>query len=293
MSMISTANYEARKYGVRSAMPGFIARKLCPQLIFVPHSTGKYKQAAEQTRVIFADYDPNFTAGSLDEAYLDITKCVASVLSQTKNAPSAGSISCALPSAADSTSNCDAGSIRPAAILALSTPDQIADAAAKVTNELRGRVYALTGLTCSAGVASTRMLAKVGSDINKPNGQHVLKPDFHEIISFSRALRTRQVPGVGKVTEHILAEGLGVTTVGELWAVRHKLPLLMSAKQTHFLLSACVAATDNNRENAENSPATPYSFGHAEDAGGSSSGRKSISQVSECVSVWMDSLSEA
>ncbi|KAK5772436.1 hypothetical protein PVK06_048725 [Gossypium arboreum] len=60
MSMISIANYEARKFGVRAAMTGFIALKLCPDLIFIP--------------TVFWDYDPNFMAASLDEAYLDITK---------------------------------------------------------------------------------------------------------------------------------------------------------------------------------------------------------------------------
>ena len=70
ISMISTANYEARKFGVRSAMPGFIARRLCPHLIFVPSDFAKYKHCAEVTREVFRQYDPHFDAGSLDEAYL-------------------------------------------------------------------------------------------------------------------------------------------------------------------------------------------------------------------------------
>ena len=73
MSMISTANYVARQYGVRSAMPGFIGKKLCPQLIFLPHNFDKYAEAARRTREIFAEYDPQFEAGSLDEAYLDMS----------------------------------------------------------------------------------------------------------------------------------------------------------------------------------------------------------------------------
>ncbi|ESW29201.1 hypothetical protein PHAVU_002G051600 [Phaseolus vulgaris] len=74
MSMISTANYEARKFGVRAAMPGFIARKLCPELIFVPIDFKKYTYYSDLTRKVFRIYDPNFIAGSLDEAYLDITE---------------------------------------------------------------------------------------------------------------------------------------------------------------------------------------------------------------------------
>lgn len=64
---------QARKYGVRSAMPGFIARKLCPHLVFVKTDFTKYTAASEETRAIFRCYDPVFEAGSLDEAYLDVT----------------------------------------------------------------------------------------------------------------------------------------------------------------------------------------------------------------------------
>ncbi|KAG8496841.1 hypothetical protein CXB51_008120 [Gossypium anomalum] len=95
------ANYEARKFGVRAAMTGFIALKLCPDLIFVP--------------TVFWNYDPNFMAASLDEAYLDITKV------------------------------CEKRSIT----------------GAEIAEELRSRVYEETGLTCSAGVAPNRLLAKV------------------------------------------------------------------------------------------------------------------------------------
>ena len=67
MTMISTSNYMARKFGVRSAMPGFVAMKLCPQLILVPHHFDRYREAAGKCRDIFAKFDPNFTTGSLDE----------------------------------------------------------------------------------------------------------------------------------------------------------------------------------------------------------------------------------
>ncbi|CAI0425168.1 unnamed protein product [Linum tenue] len=73
-SMIATANYEARKFGVRAAMPGFIARRLCPELIFVPPDFKKYTHYSELTRKVYQKYDPHFVAASLDEAYLDITE---------------------------------------------------------------------------------------------------------------------------------------------------------------------------------------------------------------------------
>ena len=72
-SMLSTSNYEARKYGVRAAMPGFIAKKLCPQLKIIPLNMNKYKEASRLVQEIFSQYDPNFCPMSLDEAYLNLT----------------------------------------------------------------------------------------------------------------------------------------------------------------------------------------------------------------------------
>uniref|UniRef100_A0A2K6GTP6 DNA polymerase kappa n=1 Tax=Propithecus coquereli TaxID=379532 RepID=A0A2K6GTP6_PROCO len=74
VSMLSTSNYHARRFGVRAAMPGFIARRLCPQLIIVPPNFDKYRAVSKEVKEILADYDPNFMAMSLDEAYLNITK---------------------------------------------------------------------------------------------------------------------------------------------------------------------------------------------------------------------------
>lgn len=72
-SMLSTSNYLARKFGVRAGMPGFIARKLCPQLVIVPANYEKYGRISKEIHEIFKLYDPNFSSVSLDEAYLDIT----------------------------------------------------------------------------------------------------------------------------------------------------------------------------------------------------------------------------
>lgn len=71
--MICTANYEARKYGVRAAMPGFIGRRLCPQLLFAKPDFSKYTKAAEGVRAVLRLFDPDFECASLDEAYLDVT----------------------------------------------------------------------------------------------------------------------------------------------------------------------------------------------------------------------------
>ena len=69
----STSNYHARKFGVRAGMPGFIGRKLCPDLVLVKPDFVKYRRDAEKIRSVFREYDPNFSPMSLDEAYLDLT----------------------------------------------------------------------------------------------------------------------------------------------------------------------------------------------------------------------------
>lgn len=71
--MITTANYVARKYGVRSAMPGFLAMKLCPELLLIPCNYGKYKQVSDTMRDIVSEYDPQFSSMGLDEVNMDVT----------------------------------------------------------------------------------------------------------------------------------------------------------------------------------------------------------------------------
>ena len=73
LSMLATANYAARRYGVRSAMPGFIAKQLCPSLVIVPPNFHKYKEAGAVIRRVLEKYDPTLSSHSLDEASLDVT----------------------------------------------------------------------------------------------------------------------------------------------------------------------------------------------------------------------------
>ena len=181
MSMICTSNYHARQYGVRSAMPGFIAVKLCPQLHFIPTDFVKYKAVAAVFRAIFAQYDPTFESTSLDEAYLDITAHLAA--KQARHP--------------------------------IDQPWDRDTEAAAVAAEIRQRVFDATQLTCSAGIACNRMLAKIATDVNKPNGQHLVPSDLPAILSFISPLQVRQVPGIGKVLERTL-HAIGVQTVGQM-----------------------------------------------------------------------------
>ncbi|XP_044481514.1 DNA polymerase kappa-like isoform X1 [Mangifera indica] len=191
MSMISTANYEGRRFGVRAAMPGFIARKLCPELIFVPTDFKKYTYYSDLTRKVFHNYDPNFMVTSLDEAYLDITEV------------------------------CRERGI----------------SSAEIAEELRARVYKETGLTCSAGVAPNRLLAKVCSDINKPNGQFVLPNDRMAVMTFISSLPIRKIGGIGKVTEHILRDVFGINTCEEMLGKGSFICVLFSNSTADFFLS--------------------------------------------------------
>lgn len=75
----------------------------------------------------------------------------------------------------------------------------------KVVQEIRQRIFEATKLTCSSGIACNKMLAKIGTDMNKPNGQYYLKPDLEEIKNFTDNLHVRKIPGIGRMTELVLS----------------------------------------------------------------------------------------
>ncbi|YCO04410.1 DNA polymerase IV [Vibrio sp. VNB-15] len=149
--VISTCNYEARKFGVRSAMPTARALQLCPNLLVVPGRMHVYKQVSQQIRAIFERYTSLIEPLSLDEAYLDVTDSTVCRGSATLIAES-------------------------------------------IRNDIRNEL----GITGSAGIAPIKFLAKVASDMNKPNGQFVIPPDkVQEVVD---KLPLEKIPGVGKVS---------------------------------------------------------------------------------------------
>ena len=149
--VVSAASYEARKFGVRSAMSGAIARKKCPHLIFVKPRFERYKEISKKIRNIFYDYTDLVEPLSLDEAYLDVTN-------NKKGNPSASLIA----------------------------------------KEIRKRIFDEVHLNASAGISSSKFIAKIASDINKPNGQKTIPPE--EIITFLEELPIKKFFGIGKVT---------------------------------------------------------------------------------------------
>lgn len=160
--VVSAASYEARKFGVRSALSGALAKKYCPELIFVKPRFDRYKEISQKIRKIFYDYTDLVEPLSLDEAYLDVTQ-------NKKGNPSASLIA----------------------------------------QEIRLRILNEVGLSASAGISVNKFIAKVASDVNKPNGQKTVPPD--EVISFLEALPIRKFYGVGKVTTEKMYQ-LGIFT---------------------------------------------------------------------------------
>ena len=161
--VLTTCNYEARKFGVRSAMPTFMALQRCPNLIILPTRFDVYRKESASIREILHRFTPLVEPLSLDEAYLDVT---------------------AHPGAP-----------------------------APLAQVIRGLIFRKTKLTASAGIGPNKLVAKIASDLKKPNGQVEVKPE--EVPEFMRKLPVRKLWGIGDVTEQKL-ERLGISTCGEM-----------------------------------------------------------------------------
>lgn len=212
MGMLSTSNYLARAFGVRSAMPGFIGKELCPDLVLVKPNFTKYKEASKQAHSVFREYDPNVQSYSLDEASLDLTEYLTNLMRRTSN-PGENDPPYAVDDCAAAEQE---GSTLDVSDLGL------AELAMRVTNEIRRRVTERTsGLTCSAGIGPNRPLAKIGADMNKPDGTFSLLPASRtSILHFVRNLPVRKVSGIGKVSERLL-QVVDVKTCGDLFNQRY------------------------------------------------------------------------
>jgi DNA polymerase IV len=164
--VVAAASYEARKYGIRSAMPASRAVKLCPHAVFLKPRFDVYREVSHRIREIFFEYTDLVEPLSLDEAYLDVTE-------NHKQNPSA----------------------------------------TLIAKEIRKRIRESTGLTASAGVASNKFLAKIASDLDKPDGLSVITPD--EAQEFIEKLKIGKFYGVGKATQEKM-EKLGIKTGADL-----------------------------------------------------------------------------
>uniref|UniRef100_A0AAY4BH91 DNA polymerase kappa n=1 Tax=Denticeps clupeoides TaxID=299321 RepID=A0AAY4BH91_9TELE len=269
MSMLSTSNYHARRFGVRAAMPGFIAKKLCPNLVIVPLNFDKYKAVSSQVREVFSDYDQNFLPMSLDEAYLDIT----AHLEMRRNWPECQRSYrvCAetlLPEAGEKEESLSPVLFdeSPGTTSSFQDPpgrvEVFGTTAEEAVREMRFRIEHKTSLTASAGIAPNMMLAKVCSDKNKPNGQYRIPPERREVMDFILDLPVRKVPGIGKVTEKMLA-ALGINCCSQLGQKMALLSLLFSETSWHHFLqiSLGLGSTHIVRNSERKSMSTERTFG--------------------------------
>lgn len=164
--VISTCSYEARAFGVRSAMATAHALKLCPQLILCRHSSAKYREAAEIVHGIFHRYTPLVESLGMDEAYLDVTDA-----------------------------------------------DLPYGSATLLAQRIRADILAETKLSASAGIATNKLLAKLASEKNKPNGQFTVDP--RNVARFMTPLPLSKIHGIGKVTAARLKED-NLLTCGDI-----------------------------------------------------------------------------
>ncbi|MGD1969868.1 MAG: DNA polymerase IV [Desulfobacterales bacterium] len=164
--VVSAASYEARRYGVHSAMPIFKAKQKCPHGVFVPPRMGRYKEVSKKVMALLKEFSPLVEPVSIDEAYMDITGCRR----------------------------------------LFGEPQEIAR---EIKEKIRDRVQ----LTCSVGVAPNKFLAKIASDLEKPDGLTVILPD--QVSQFVESLAIQKVPGVGKKMVRQL-ELLGIRTLGDV-----------------------------------------------------------------------------
>ena len=167
--VVSAASYEARRFGVRSAMPIRRAARLCPDGVFRPVDMPKYRAVSAEIMEILGDFSPLVEPLSVDEAFVDL----------------AGTTS-------------------------------IFGAPLDAVRRLKERIRAETGLTASAGLASNKFVAKVASDLEKPDGLVSVTPG-HE-ATFLAPLTVDRLWGVGRVMAHALAT-LGIRTIGQLQRV--------------------------------------------------------------------------
>ncbi len=164
--VVSAASYEARTFGVRSAMPSATARRLCPHGVFLKGRMGRYKEVSGQVMAVLHGLLPLVEQTSVDEAYVDATGT-----------------------------------------------ERLYGPAIDLAMRLKREIRKATRLTCSVGIAPNKFLAKIASDLNKPDGVHEIRPE--DVTAFLRGLPVNKIPGVGPSCMAVLGR-LGVKTAADV-----------------------------------------------------------------------------
>ncbi len=162
----SAASYEARAFGVHSAMPLFQARRLCPNGVFLPVRMERYVEISRVVMKCLGEFSPLVEQVSVDEAFVDLT---------------------------------GTGNL-------FGDPERAA-------RSMKARIVERTSLTCSVGVSVSKLVAKIASDMNKPDGLTIVPPS--EMRRFLDALPVKKVPGIGGKSAEELAK-LGISRVGDI-----------------------------------------------------------------------------
>jgi DNA polymerase-4 len=183
--VVAAASYEARKYGIRSAMPIFQARQRCRELVIVPPRRSRYAELSRRIMEDLREFSPLVEPVSIDEAFVDITGCRR----------------------------------------LYGNPLQTA-------RRIKDRIQSRTGLTCSVGVAPNKFLAKIASDLEKPDGLTVIAPE--QVTAFIAALPVEKVPGVGRCACETL-RSLGIQTLGQIREIPEDLLVGKMGKFAHRL----------------------------------------------------------
>lgn len=165
-AVVAAASYEARRFGIRSAMPMFRARRLCPDLVIVDLRMDHYRAVSQLIRTILEGHTALIEPLALDECYLDVSHATRTVTE-----------------------------------------------AGQLAQTMKDEIRRETGLTASAGIAPNKFVAKIASDLRKPDGLVVVQPD--EMVGFLAPLPVSRMWGVGRVTERKL-HAAGIRTIGDL-----------------------------------------------------------------------------
>lgn len=169
--VVAACSYEARQFGIHSAMPSSRAYRLCPEAVFVKPRFEAYREASRKINNVFKIYTPLIEPLSLDEAYLDVSRCT-----------------------------------------------QHKGSATLIAKSIKAEIKERLNLVASAGISYNKFLAKIASDMDKPDGLYVIRPE--QAIDFIRALPIRKFYGVGKVTEakmhkHNISTGADLARLSE------------------------------------------------------------------------------
>ena len=195
--VVSTASYEARKFGIHSAMPSRTAGKLCPHAIFLPVRMERYMEMSDRVMAIIESFSPVIEQVSVDEAFVDVS-----------------------------------GALR-------RWGDPV-----KLARALKLKITSGLGLTASVGVAPNKFLAKVASDLEKPDGLTVVRTDEKEIAAFLAPLPVTRIWGVGKVSGARLQQ-FGIRTIGDLQKrARADIESIVGAALAEHILSLAVGRDD-------------------------------------------------